>query len=200
VTHGLGALLSVAGLAVLVVLAALQGDAWRVVAVSVYGGSLVALYSASTLYHSARRVRLKYFLEILDHSAIYLLIAGSYTPFMLISLRHSIGWVLLSVVWGLALIGIAFKPLLVHRLRRLSPVLYLAMGWLSVVAIPEMLVNIPPIGLILIAAGGISYSVGIIFYAWQKLPFNHAVWHVFVLGGSVCHYFAVLSVVLPASG
>lgn len=196
VTHGLGALLSAVGLVVLIVLAALQGDPWRIVAVSVYGASLVILYLASTLYHSFRRLRLKYLFEILDHAAIYLLIAGSYTPFMLISLRHSIGWVLLGTVWGLAFIGIALKPFLVHRLRRLSPVIYLAMGWLSIIAIPEMLANIPPVGIVLIAAGGVSYSVGVIFYAWQKLPFNHTVWHLFVLGGSICHYFAVLNIVV----
>ncbi len=199
ITHGLGALLSVAGLVVLVVLSALQGDPWRVVAVSIYGATLVLLYMASMLYHGVRRLRLKYLFEILDHIGIYLLIAGTYTPFMLISLRGTLGWTLLGIIWTLALLGIALKPFLVHRLRRLSPVIYLAMGWMVVVAIPEMLTHIPDIGLIMLAGGGLSYSVGVLFYIWKKLPYHHTVWHIFVLVGSTCHYFAVLSVVLSAT-
>lgn len=200
ITHGFGALFSVAGLVVLVVLSALQGDPWQVVAVSIYGSTMVLLYMASMLYHGVRRLRLKYFFEILDHIGIYQLIAGTYTPFILISLGGTLGWTLLGIIWTLAVFGIALKPFLVYRLRRLSPVIYLAMGWMVVVVIPEIFINVPAIGLIMLAAGGLSYSVGMLFYVWRKLPYHHTVWHMFVLCGSTCHYFAVLSVVLSVTG
>ncbi len=192
VTHGIGAALSIAGLTLLVVLATIHGDVWRVVSFSVYGGTLVILYLASTLYHSVPNPRIKHIFRIIDHSAIYLLIAGTYTPFLLVSMRGPWGWSLLAVVWTLAISGIVFKTFLIHRFSKLSTIVYLLMGWLCVVAIKEMLATIPPYGMVWLSAGGLCYTVGVIFYVWHRLPYNHAIWHMFVLGGSACHFFAIL--------
>lgn len=199
ITHGIGAGLSVAGLTLLVVLAALYGDVWRIVSFSIYGGSLIIVYLASTLYHSFQHPRLKQVFRIIDHASIYLLIAGTYTPFLLVSMRGAWGWTLLAVVWGLALLGIGSKTLFTRRFQNPSTWLYILMGWLSVIGLREALVAIPAGSLVLIAVGGVVYTVGVIFYAWKKLPYNHAIWHLFVLGGSVCHYFAVLCYLLPAA-
>ncbi len=197
ITHGIGAALSIAGLTVLVVLAALYGDAWHVVSVSIYGSSLVLLYLASTLYHSFRQPRVKRFFKIADHAAIYLLIAGTYTPFMLVSLRGPWGWSLLGTIWGLAVVGIVFKFFFIGRYERLSLVIYLLMGWLCVVAAQPMITRIPAGGLLWLVAGGLAYSLGVIFYRWEVLRYNHAIWHLFVLAGSICHFFAILFYVLP---
>lgn len=197
VTHGIGAGLSIAGLTLLVVLAAIYGDVWRVVSFSIYGSSLVLLYLASTLYHSIQHPKVKQVLRIFDHSAIYLLIAGTYTPFTLVSMRGPLGWTIFGVVWGLALLGIAFKTVFIGRFEKLATAAYILMGWLVVVAFKEMLVTIPPGGVAWLMAGGIVYTLGVLFYAWQKLPYNHAIWHLFVLGGSICHFFAILFHVLP---
>lgn len=199
VTHGIGALLSVAGLTLLVVLAVIYGDVWRVVSFSIYGSSLVILYLASTLYHSFQHPKVKHVFRILDHASIYILIAGTYTPFLLVNLRGTWGWTLLAVVWGMALLGIAFKTLFIGRFEILATAAYIVMGWLIVIAFHEMLQTIPPGGVALLLAGGITYTAGVIFYAWNKLPYNHAIWHLFVLGGSICHFFAVLFHVLPAA-
>jgi len=199
ITHGIGTGLSIAGLTILVVLASIYGDSWRVVSFSIYGGSLVLLYLASTLYHSIQIPKVKQILRRFDHAAIYLLIAGTYTPFLLVSMRGRLGWILLGVVWGIALLGIVFRTIFFGRFETLATIGYVAMGWLIVVAFKEMLVAIPPGGIELIIAGGLSYTVGVIFYAWKKIPYNHAIWHLFVLGGSICHYFAMLFHVLPAT-
>lgn len=199
ITHGLGAGLSVAGLTLLVVLAALYGDVWRVVSFSIYGSTLIILYLASTLYHSFQHPRVKRVFRIIDHASIYLLIAGTYTPFLLVSMRGAWGWTLLVVIWGLALLGIGFKVLFTHHFQKLSTLAYVLMGWLCVIALKEALVSIPPGGLIWLAVGGVVYTVGVVFYAWKKLPYNHAIWHLFVLGGSTCHYFAILLYLLPAT-
>lgn len=198
-THGIGAALSVAGLVVLVVLAALHGDPWRVVSSAIYGGTLVILYLASTLYHGVQHPRIKGVLQIIDHTAIYLLIAGTYTPFLLVSLRGAWGWTLLGVIWGLAMLGIAFQSFFVRRQGKLSILTYILMGWLCVIALRELLVSIPPGGLIWLAIGGVLYTMGVIFYVWHKLPFNHAIWHLFVLAGSVSHFFAILFYVMPGA-
>jgi hemolysin III len=187
ITHGIGAALSVAGLTILVVLAASYGDVWRV----------VILYLASTLYHSFRQPKVKRIFRILDHSAIYLLIAGTYTPITLVSMRGPWGWSIFGVVWGLALVGIAFKSVFIGRFEKLSTAGYILMGWLCVIAFNEMLVTIPAGGILWLFIGGLVYTVGVVFYAWEKLPFNHAIWHLFVLGGSICHFFAILVHVLP---
>ena len=196
VTHGIGLLLSVAGLAVLLVLAILRGTAWHIVACSVYGVSLVCLYTASTLYHAAHSARVKRGLKIFDHSAIYLLIAGTYTPFLLLNLRGPWGWSLFGVIWGLAFVGILFKLWFVDHFEHVSTGVYVAMGWLVIIAAKPVLAHVPAVTLTWLVAGGFLYSAGVAFYMWKRLPYSHAVWHVFVLGGSICHYFAVLRSVL----
>ena len=196
-THGLGALLSLGGLVVLVILTSRHGDAWHIVSCSIYGVTLVLLFSSSTLYHSFRSQRLKHVLRIIDHASIFLLIAGTYTPFVLVNLRGGWGWSLFGVIWGLAMAGIVFQIFFVSRFRLLQTLIYLAMGWLVVIAIKPLLTRVPLPGLIWLLAGGLSYTVGALFYLWKKLPFHHAVWHLFVLAGSVCHYFAILFYVLP---
>ncbi|HEY0783443.1 MAG TPA: hemolysin III family protein [Thermoanaerobaculia bacterium] len=197
VIHGLGIVASIAGLAVLVAFAALRGDAWVVAACSVFGTTLILLYVASTLYHSVTHARAKRVLQLLDHSAIYLLIAGTYTPFTLINLRGGWGWTLFFLVWALALCGIALTFLAFGRTRRLSLVLYLGMGWLILVAAGPLGRTVAPGGILLLVLGGAMYSLGVVFYVWRRLPFHHAVWHGFVLAGSVLHFFAVLLYAIP---
>jgi len=195
--HGLGVLLSIGGLVMLAIFASLRGNAWHVVSCTVFGATLILLYTTSTLYHTLPGRRAKRILRTLDHSAIFLLIAGTYTPFTLVNLRGAWGWSLFGVVWGLAVLGIIFKVTMLRRWTGASVVLYLAMGWSVVVAFKPMLAAVAPEGLVLLAAGGLAYTVGVIFYAWESLPFNHAVWHGFVLAGSVFHFFAVLYYVIP---
>ena len=197
VTHGLGLALSVGGLVVLVVLAALRGTPRHVVSVSIYGATLVLLYAASTLYHAFRSPRVKRVFKVLDHSAIYLLIAGTYTPFTLVVLRGPWGWTLFGLVWGLAVVGIVFKTLFVDHFVIASTIVYVAMGWLVVIAIKPVMAMVPKGGLLWLLAGGLSYTIGVAFFAARRLPYGHAIWHLFVLGGSISHYFAVLFYVLP---
>jgi hemolysin III len=192
VSHGIGVCLSIAGLVVLVVLAASQGDVWRIVSFSIYGTSLILMFLGSTLYHSFSHPAIKHVLKIIDHSMIYLLIAGTYTPFMLVSLRGPWGWTLFGIIWGLALTGILLKIILIGKHRLLSTLTYLAMGWLCVIALKQMIASIPPAGMYWLVAGGLCYTIGAIFYSVRKIPFNHAIWHLFVLGGSICHYFSIL--------
>ena len=198
VTHGIGIALSLAALVVLVAYAGLQGDTWKIVSFSIYGFSLVLLYTASTLYHSFNAPKLKHYLKVFDHAAIYLLIAGTYTPFLLVLLRNNYGWMMFSVIWSLALVGILFKLFFVHRFQILSIIIYLLMGWLVVIAFKPMIDHVPEGGLYWLLAGGISYSIGVVFYIWKRIPYHHAIWHLFVLGGSICHFFAVLFYVLPS--
>lgn len=197
VTHGIGIVLSIAGLAVLTAFAAMQGDAWHVVGCSIFGAALILNYTASTLYHSIQLERFKGALRALDHSAIFLLIAGTYTPFMLVNLRGPWGWSLLAGVWAIAVLGIALRLLLKGRWHGLVVSLYIAMGWAVVGAVQPMLHHVAAGGLILLAAGGLAYTVGVIFYKWKRLPYHHAIWHVFVLLGSALHFFAVLFYVIP---
>ncbi len=197
ITHGIGSGLSIAGLTLLVVLAALYGDVYQIVGFSVFGVSLVVLYLSSTLYHGLQHPKTKRIFKVFDHSSIYLLIAGSYTPFLLVAIRGTAGWILLVVVWAIALLGITFKVLFIDRFQILSVISYLLMGWLCVFVFREMLISIPIGGIFWLAAGGLLYIVGVIFYAMQKIPYMHAIWHFFVLGGSICHYFAVLLFLAP---
>lgn len=197
ITHGLGALLAIIGLTVLVARATLYGSTVHVVASSVFGATLVLMYTASTLYHSIPLPRAKKVLRIIDHSMIYFLIAGTYTPFTLVTLQGPWGWSLFGVTWGLALLGVAFKVVATGRYEKLSLVIYLAMGWCAVVATGPLLDRLATGGLLLTVAGGLAYSGGVIFYAWQRLRYHHAIWHLFVLAGSVLQYFAVLLYVLP---
>jgi len=199
ITHGIGTGLSIAGLTVLVVLAVLYGNVYQTVGFSIYGATLVILYLASTLYHSFQQPRVKSVFKVIDHAAIYLLIAGTYTPFLLIAIRGMEGWILLIIIWGLAILGVSFKTLFIHRFEKISVLTYLLMGWLCIVAINELVANIPVSGLIWLAVGGVVYTVGVLFYALHRIPYTHAVWHVFVLGGSICHYFAVLLYLAPVS-
>ena len=196
-THGAGLLLAIAGLGVLLAYAARHGDAWHIVGCAVFGAALIACYTTSTLYHSVRSERLRPLLRTLDHAAIFLLIAGTYTPFTLVNLRGPWGWSLFGVVWGLALLGIALRLLLNGRLHGLVVALYLAMGWVVVVAVQPMLDRVAPGGLALLAAGGLAYTGGVVFYKWKRLPYNHDIWHLFVLLGSALHFFAVLFYVIP---
>ncbi len=199
ISHGVGAILSLAGVAVLIVLASFAAhvDPWKIVGISLYGVSLVLLYTASTLYHGIKHPRLKRLFQHLDHCAIYLLIAGTYTPFLLVNMRGPTGWTLFAIVWSLALAGIACKLAWPHRFTVLRVAIYLIMGWLIVFASGEMSASLSTSGIVLLAAGGITYTLGVIFFAISAIPYNHAIWHLFVLGGSTCHYFAVYAAVLP---
>jgi hemolysin III len=183
--HGAGLALSLVGLAVL----ALLSEVARLIACSIFGATLVMLYAASTIYHGARSPRLKRIFKVLDHSAIYLLIAGTYTPFALINLKGLLGWGLLVLVWALALIGILFGRLLAPRLRL---AMYLFMGWMGIVAIKQLAASAPRSSVALLLLGGAFYTVGLLFYGSRKIPCGHAIWHIFVLAGSTSHYFAVL--------
>jgi hemolysin III len=197
ITHAIGAVLGIAGLSALVVGAARNGDIWRIVSFSIYGATLVLLYLASVFYHGARSPRAKRYLQFFDHSAIYLLIAGTYTPFTLVSMRGSLGWTMFGLIWGLAIFGIMLNVFFFGRLKYFSTILYLLMGWLVVIAIKPVMDAVSLRGLIWLVAGGLSYTVGVIFYAWHRLPYAHPIWHLFVLGGSVCHFFSIFFYVLP---
>lgn len=195
ITHGLGVVLSIAGLVVLVVLAALYGTVWHVVSFTIFGASLVILYTASTLYHSIQIPRLRRILRIIDHASIFLLIAGTYTPFLLTALRGPWGWSLFGVVWGIALVGIFYKIFFIGKWEVISTLAYVGMGWLCVLTFKQMLATLPPPAITWLVAGGVVYTIGVLFYAIKKIPYNHAIWHLFVLGGSICHYFAVSALV-----
>lgn len=196
-THGLATLVSLPALVVLIVAAARTGDPFRVVGCTVFGVSVTAFFLVSTFYHSVRSPKVRYVFRILDHSFIYLVIAGTYTPFTLVLLRPAKGWWLFGIVWFLAVAGIIFKAFATHRLRFLAPALYIVLGWLVVVDLEGLLTLVPPAGVKLLVAGGLAYTFGIIFYAIDKIPFNHAIWHLFVIAGSTFHYFAVLRAVVP---
>ncbi|MGM0522338.1 MAG: PAQR family membrane homeostasis protein TrhA, partial [Pseudomonadota bacterium] len=198
-SHGIGAVLSLVGMAVLLVAASLAShvDPWKMVGLSLYGTTLILLYTASTLYHSAPLQRWKRHFKLLDHCSIYLLIAGTYTPFLLVNMRGTTGWVLFAAVWGLALVGISGKLLWPERFAVLRVVIYLLMGWMIVLASEEMAASLSSTGIFLLAAGGAAYTLGVIFYAVRAIPYNHAIWHLFVIAGSVCHYFAIYHTVLP---
>ena len=192
VTHGAGFVAFAIGLPLLVATAAERGDALQVLGCSVFATCLVLLYAASTIYHALPPSRAKRIFRVADHIAIYLVIAGSYTPFLLGVLRGPFGWTLCAVVWGLAALGILHKLLLGMRFPHLSTAFYLAMGWLAVVAIGPITHHVPSDGLAWLAAGGLLYTAGVVFYAWDRLRYGHMVWHLFVLAGSACHFVAVL--------
>ena len=192
VTHGIGAGLSIAGLVILVVFASMYGDAWKIVASAIYGASMIVLYTASTLYHSLSKTKAAPKLNMFDHISIYYLIAGSYTPFMLVNLRGGWGWSIFGVVWACAIAGTVLKIIYGNKLRKVSTIIYLAMGWLIIIAIYPFVKNVETGGIILVVLGGLSYTIGVIFYKWKSLPFNHAIWHLFVLAGTVLQFFAVL--------
>lgn len=199
ITGGIGLLLSVAGLSVLVVFASLYGTAWHVVSVSIYGATLVLLYGATTLYHSIPHPTAKRILRVIDHVSIYLLIAGTYTPFALVTLRGGWGWTLFGLAWGLCFFGILFKVVFATRYDFISTALYVAMGWLVLIAIKPVMAALPGEGLVMLLIGGLSYTFGVVFYLLDhRIPFFHALWHLFVLGGSIMHWFAVMFAVVLA--
>jgi hemolysin III len=197
VSHGVGLVLAIAGLIGLVAVAARRGDPWTIVSSAVFGTTLVLLYTASTLYHAIPHPKAKRFLRILDHSAIYLLIAGTYTPFTLGPLRGPWGWALFGVVWTGAVAGVIYKSVAIGRAPILSAALYVLMGWSVVFAFGPLVRTVAPAGVALLVAGGVAYTAGLAFFAWERLRYGHFVWHLFVLAGSVCHYFAVLLYALP---
>ncbi len=197
IIHGIGAVLSIAALSVLVSLSALRGDAWRVISFSIYGTTLVLLYLTSTLYHSLRPQRARRVFQILDHSFIYLLIAGTYTPFCLVTMNGPVGWTLFGTIWGLAVLGLTLKAAAFGRFDLFSLFMYVAMGWLVVVAIYPLWRAMPAAGIVWLVAGGVFYTSGLIFFGWRSMPFHHTVWHLFVIAGSTCHFFAMLFYVLP---
>lgn len=197
-TAGFGLLLAMGALPALVVTASLTGSAWHIVSFSIYGASLVLMYAAATVYHAARNVRRKRRLQVLDHGSIFLLIAGTYTPFTLITLNGGWGWSLFGVVWGLSAVGIGFKTVFGDRFELASTALYIALGWLCLVAVVPLVQGLSISELLWLFVGGVMYTAGTIFYLWERLPFNHAVWHGFVLAGSACHFIAVLHLVHAA--
>lgn len=192
-THGVGLLLSVVALVLLVVFSSLYGSAWHIVGCSIYGATLVLLYGASTIYHGCKKPRQKKFLKIVDHGSIYFLIAGTYTPFLFVTLKGGWGWSLFGVIWGLAIAGFIFKIFYVHRFQIVSTLIYILMGWLMLIAISPLKENLPSAGIRWLFLGGIAYTAGTLFFAAsKKIKFSHSVWHLFVLIGSICHFFSVL--------
>lgn len=192
ITHGVGTLLSIAALVILVFYASIKGNAWHVVSFSIFGASLVILYLSSTLYHSFTKEKLKNLFVRLDHAAIFLLIAGTYTPFVLTTIRGALGWSMFGIIWALAIAGIVIRSIYLTRFRKLMVGIYLAMGWMFLMAIVPMVRNLPASSTLFLFLGAGCYSVGVIFYAWRKLKYGHGIWHLFVLAGSIMHFFSVL--------
>ncbi|QSA18918.1 hemolysin III family protein, partial [Vibrio furnissii] len=198
ISHGIGFILGIVGLVLLLVKAMdHRADALTLASMSIYGGSMIALFLASTLYHAIPHQNAKRWLKTFDHCAIYLLIAGSYTPFLLVSLRTPLAFGLMIVIWLIALFGIIMKIAFVYRFKRLSLVTYLIMGWLSLIVIYQLALNLDVGGLTLLAAGGVVYSLGVIFYVAKRIPYNHAIWHAFVLAGCACHFLAIYLYIDP---
>lgn len=199
ITHGIGIPLSLAALTVLVTFASLYGDPRHIVTLSLYGTSLVLVYLASTLFHAcpAGRAKHKHWLRVFDHSAIYGLIAGTYTPFLLVLIGGGWGWSLFGVLWGLAAVGVILKLFFVNRFEVLSVAIYIALGWIGIIFFRPVLLHLPGEAVAWILGGGAAYTAGILFFFWDRLPFNHAIWHLFVLAGSACHFMAVLLHVAP---
>jgi hemolysin III len=197
VTHGIGAVLGIVAFTLLVTFAVWNGGAVEIVSAIVFGTTLVLLYTASTLYHSFPWPRVKHIFKLLDHAGIYLLIAGTYTPFTLVTLRGQGGWRLFALVWALAILGITLEAFWAYRPGWLSALIYLAMGWLALLMMGPLRESLDPVGLWLLVAGGLAYTVGTVFYVMKRVPYMHAVWHVFVLAGSACHVLAVMLAVIP---
>lgn len=197
ITHGIGAALSVAALTLLVVFAAWKGTAWHVVSFTIYGVTMLLLYAASTLVHSFPEGKAKDLFETFDHACIYLFIAGTYTPILLTVLRGPLGWSLFGIVWGLAACGVLFKAFFTKQFLVTSTLFYVAMGWLIVFAWKPLMMQLEPGGAWLLISGGLLYTVGAVFYVWRGFPYHHAVWHLFVIAGSACHFFAILFYLLP---
>ena len=192
ITHGIGTLLSIAALVILIIVAAVKGNAWHVVSFTIFGSSLVLLYLSSTLYHSFSKPNVKEIFARFDHAAIFFLIAGTYTPYLLSNLRGTLGWTLFGIIWGLAIGGAIVRSIYVTRFRKLMVAIYVMMGWMFVFAFRTMMKITPADSLLFLFIGGILYTVGVVFYMWRSLPYGHSIWHLFVLGGSIMHFFAVI--------
>ena len=199
ISHAIGFILSIVALVLLVTHATQHGDVWHIVSFSIFGASLIILYAASTFYHSAKKSELRNRLNIIDHASIYVLIAGTYTPFTLVTLKGAIGWVIFGISWGLALTGIILKLFFIGKYNLMSTIMYVLMGWVIVFAIKPLSNNLPLAGLLWLVAGGISYTIGAILYGIKKIKFNHAIFHLFVLMGSFCHFISVFFYVLPSA-
>lgn len=197
ISHAIGFILSIVALVLLVTHAILLGDVWQIVSFSIFGASLIILYAASTFYHSAKKSELRNRLKIMDHASIYVLIAGTYTPFTLVTLKGTIGWVLFGISWGLAVTGIILKLFFTGKYDLISTIMYVLIGWVIVFAIKPLIYNLTLEGLLWLFAGGISYTIGAIIYSIKKIKFNHAIFHMFVLFGSFCHFMSVFFYVLP---
>lgn len=197
ITHGVGAALALVGLVVLTVAASVRGTAWHIVSFSIFGASLFLLYLASTLYHSFRNDRVKAVFQRLDHAAIYVLIAGTYTPFTLVALHGAVGWTVFGIIWGAAVLGIVLESACSRRIELLTTSCFVMMGWMVVFAIKPLVAALPMGGLAWLVAGGVLYTVGAVVYMMERIPYNHAIWHLFVLGGSAAHFITVLWYVLP---
>ncbi|WP_100400700.1 PAQR family membrane homeostasis protein TrhA [Bacillus sp. FJAT-44742] len=197
VTHGIGVALSIAALVILVIFASFEGTALHVISMSVYGSTMLLLYVSSTLVHSFPKGKAKDIFEIMDHASIYLFIAGTYTPFLFHVLEGALSWALFGTVWGIALVGVVFKAFFVKRFIFLSTLFYVLMGWIIVIAWIPLTEVLPGGGVFLLVLGGVFYTLGTIFYVWRGFPFHHAVWHIFVLAGSISHFFAIFRYVLP---
>jgi len=198
ISHAVGFILSIVALVLLVRHATLHGDVWHIVSFSIFGASLILLYAASTFYHSARKSEVRNRLKIIDHASIYALIAGTYTPFTLVTLKGTIGWVIFGASWGLALTGIILKLFFTGKYDLISTIMYVFMGWIIVFAIKPLINNLPLEGLLWLIAGGVSYTIGAILYSIKKIKFNHAIFHMFVLNGSFCQFMSVFFYVLPS--
>ncbi|HJL78686.1 MAG TPA: hemolysin III family protein [Candidatus Marinimicrobia bacterium] len=200
ITHGIGSVLSIVALVLMVVYASYNSDAWSIVGVSIFGTTLILLYMSSTLYHAFSNGRVKQIFKTLDQSFIYLLIAGTYTPVLLITLRNTLGWTVFGLVWAMAIGGIIHRIFFFDKLKRLSLVSYIVMGWLSLIVFKSLLNAAPAELVVWLLIGGAFYTGGLIFYSWEKLPFNHAIWHLFVLGGSFSHFMGIYIYLIPSVG
>ena len=192
ITHGIGTLLSIAALVILIVFAVGKGTVWHIVSYSIYGGTMILLYLSSTLYHSFTREKVKNIFARFDHAAIFLLIAGTYTPFVLTVIRGAFGWTIFGIIWGIAITGVVIRSIYLTRFKKFMVFLYLFMGWLFVIAIVPMFRNLSLISILFLFLGGIFYSIGVIFYSLKKVKYAHGIWHLFVMAGSIMHFFSVL--------
>ncbi len=196
ISHGTGSLLSIAGTVILIIFAAINLNVWGIVSSAVYGASLIILYSMSTLYHAITNKRAKNFFRIMDHNTIFFLIAGTYTPFTLVSLRGTLGWILFGIVWGAAIIGIVLNSINLEKFKIPSVICYILMGWVIAIAFRPLYNSVPKTSFIFLILGGVLYTVGIIFYAIKRIKYFHSIWHLFTIGGSVFHYFSVLLIMM----
>lgn len=196
ITHGIGAALAIAGCIILIVFAAFTGDAWKIVSASIYGASMIILFTMSTLYHSFTHTTAKKVFRIFDHTSIYLLIAGTYTPFTLVLLRGALGWTIFGVVWAAAVLGIVLNSISIERFKKFSMICYLASGWCIIVAIVPMVRALGTAGTVFLLLGGVMYTAGVLFYKKKEIQYMHSIWHVFVLAGAIFHFFCVLMYVI----